>query len=211
MTVAVVTPWLEHLELTDDYWRALELGPAPDEAIVVDNGSRPPLEFATIRLDENTGFAHGSNVGLEHASSDVVVFLNNDVEATELGWLDELTFQVEPGVLAGARLRIDPHTAVDGNVIPYLDGWCIAGMRDELVELGGFDEQLAEPAYYSDNVLCLEARAAGMRLREVRVGLVHKLGATSSAAPAATTAATRTNRRLYEQRARELLTTTKGA
>ena len=108
MTVAVVTPWHQHLELQPDYDRALELGPWPDELLIVDNGSNPPLEFAAIRNDENLGFCQACNQGLEAASSDVVVFLNNDVSATEQGWLEELYDTVEPSVLVGARLRSRP-------------------------------------------------------------------------------------------------------
>jgi GT2 family glycosyltransferase len=206
VTVAVVTPWHNHLELRPDYERALELGPRPDELVIVDNGSDPPLGFATIRLDRNTGFSHASNVGLRHATAEIVVFLNNDIAAHAAGWLAELTDRVEPGVLAGARMRYEAHAAVDGQVIPYLDGWCLAGIRDELLELGGFDETLAEPAYYSDNLLCLRARAAGTRLREVRVGVEHKLGVTAD--PALVAEAIRTNRRLYEQQAQALLVAT---
>ena len=62
--------------------------------------------------------------------------------------------------LAGP-LRFGRHADVDGEQFPYIDGWCLAGMREDLLRLGGFDEGLDEPAYYSDNLLCLEARAAG--------------------------------------------------
>lgn len=209
MSVAIVTPWLDHLELGPEYDRALELGgldvDAGDELVIVDDGSDPPLEFAELRNATTLGFCAASNRGLAEATADVVLFLNNDVEATRVGWLEELVDEVEPGVLVGHRLRTDQHARVDNHVYPYLDGWCLAGLRTELLELGGFDEQLDEPAYYSDNLLCLEARAAGMRLREVPVGLIHLGGATTGAPgnPAAS-AATLTNRRRYQERARAL-------
>jgi GT2 family glycosyltransferase len=179
MTVAVVTPWLNHPELTHDYRVALAQGPSPDETIIVDNASNPPVAQATIRNEENLGFAGASNQGLRVATADVVVFLNNDIRATELGWLEKLVDATEPGVLTGAKLRYDSHADVDGQPLPYLDGWCLAGMRSDLLALGGFDETLEEPAYYSDNLLCLRARLAGMTLREVPVGLVHKLNVTA--------------------------------
>ena len=71
------------------------------------------------------------------------------------------------------RYATGTHSDVDGHSFPYIDGWCLAGMREDLLRLGGFDESLQEPAYYSDNLLCLEARAAGMTLRDVRPGLDH--------------------------------------
>jgi GT2 family glycosyltransferase len=204
VTVAVVTAWRDHLELFDDYDQALDIGPRPDETIVVDNGSDPPLPFAQLRYDENTGFCFANNRGLDAASSDVVVFLNNDIQATEQGWLDELADQVEPGVLVGHRLRSDAHAIVDGVVYPYLDGWCVAGLRDDLQELGGFDETLDEPAYYSDNLLCLEARAQGFTLREAKVGLIHKLGGTAGVNSPSSEAASRANQHRYQQRVRAL-------
>ena len=206
MTVAVVTPWHDQPGLVADYMDAIRAG-APDELIVVDNGSDPPLHFAAVRLERNLGFSAGCNTGLRAATSDVVVFLNNDVAMRDPGWLDAIREAAEPGVLVGARLRHDRHGDVDGHPFPYLDGWCLAGMRDELVALGGFDETFREPAYYSDNDLCLRARLAGMRLREARVGLVHKTGATvGSHAQPHVQAAVKANYQRFAARAREALT-----
>lgn len=202
--MTVVTPWHNHLELARDYWLAMRAADAP--VIVVDNGSEPPLPNA-LRLDTNEGFSRACNVGLHAATSDAVLFLNNDVVATSPDWLQRIREALEPGVLVGAKLRSDPHADVDGERLPYLDGWCLAGMRDDLLDLGGFDEEYAEPAYYSDNDLCLRARAAGMTLREVRVGLHHKVNGTASPQDERTVRATAANRERYEIRARQLLTT----
>lgn len=203
-TVAVVTPWYCHTELYNDYITAIHSG-HPEELLIVDNGSDPSLHFGTIRLTENLGFAPASNVGLAAATTDAVVFLNNDIEMTDPGWLNTIREHLEPGVLVGARMRYDAHAHVDGIPVPYLDGWCLAGMTADLLELGGFDEHLDEPAYYSDNLLCLEARAAGMTLRELNVGLVHKGGMTSRIERHIVHAATAANRARYIERARELL------
>jgi GT2 family glycosyltransferase len=114
---------------------------------------------------------------------------------------------VETDVLVGAVLRNDAHAWVDGEHVPYLDGWCLAGMRDDLLWLGGFDETLAEPAYYSDNLLCLEARAAGFQLREEpRVALQHLCnGSIGPEDRERQRAASRANRERYVARVRELL------
>lgn len=208
MSVAVVTPWHNHPELAADYMAALAWGidDGTDELLVVDNGSDPPLEFAAIRNDDNLGFCAASNKGLHAAAADVVVFLNNDIRATAPGWLFHLAAAVDPGVLAGAQLRCDAHANVDGCVMPYLDGWCLAGMRDDLLELGGWDESLAEPAYYSDNLLCLRARAAGMTLRKARgVTLEHICGATSDGDPEARARASAENRAKYVAEVRATL------
>lgn len=207
-TIAIVTPWFEHPELEVDYVHAMIVAPqrANDETIVVDNGSREPLGLAHIRLDHNSGFCHASNVGLFDATADVVLFLNNDIAAVSAGWLDVIRAAVEPGVLVGACLRTDAHADVDGQSYPYLDGWCLAGMREDLLELDGFDDSFDEPAYYSDNDLCLRARAAGMTLRAVDVPLLHKGSVTTGphTQPHVWDALMR-NRQRYFERVRELV------
>lgn len=204
-TIAIVTPWHEHLELAEGYFRAVDRRREGDELIVVDNGSDPPLPFATLRLDSNLGFSAGSNAGLRQATADAVLFLNNDVELVRSHWLEELREALESKVLVGP-LRFDRHSDIGNLKLPYIDGWCLAGMREDLLALGGFDEKLGEPAYFSDNLLCLEARAAGMTLRDVHVGLRHITNATAGPGwgPEVQTA-TSFNRARYEARARELL------
>ncbi len=204
MTAAIVTPWFEHADLWDDYQKVIAAAKA-DEVWIVDNGSDPPLDFSTLRLDTNEGFCGGSNAGLHVARTDAVLFLNNDVELVHDDWFDKLVDALEPGVLVGARLRTNPHTLVDGKVVPYLDGWCIGGMRDDLLDLGGWDTTLMEPGYFSDNLLCLEARAHGMTLRHVPVGLRHKQSTTTRGMKEIGVAATNANQARYLARARELL------
>jgi glycosyltransferase involved in cell wall biosynthesis len=203
-SLSIVTPWHNHRELLGDYMAAVELGP-DDELVIVDNGSDPPLSFASIRSEENLGFVGGSNLGLVHAQGEIVLFLNNDVALREHGWLEQIREAVGPGVLAGP-IRYDPHADVDGERFPYIDGWCLTGMRDDLLELGGFPAGLEEPAYYSDNLLCLEARTQGMTLRDVRVRLAHKESTTSQPQRnPQVQRATRANREIYAARAREAL------
>lgn len=200
-TVTVVTPWWNHRELERDYWAALRHQDCL--VIVVDNGSEPALPNAW-RLDHNSGFSHACNVGLDLASTDAVLFLNNDILMTSADWLENIRAALGPGVLIGAQLRSDPHADVDNERMPYLDGWCVGGMRDELLELGGWDESLEEPSYYGDNILSLRARAAGMTLREVRVGLRHKLNVSANDHPGVA-AASAANRARYQATVRELL------
>lgn len=176
--VAVVTPWLDHEELWPDYEAAVQ---EADQVIIVDDGSLEPLPFATTRLDTNQGFTRACNHGLALVEYEQVVFLNNDVAAQDPGWLTRLAARIEPGVLVGAKLRTETHAAVRGIADPltYLDGWCLGGMVEDFMQLRGWDEQYAEPAYYSDNDLCLRARCLGMTLRECRVPLHHKLSSTT--------------------------------
>lgn len=176
-SITAVTPWWNHRDLERDYWAAVRYEGC--EVLVIDNGSDPPLPNA-VRLETNTGFSHASNLGLELARTDAVLFLNNDVVARGPGWLAPILEALEPGVLVGPVIRYDQHGNVDGHSLPYLDGWCLAGMRDDLLEIGGWDEDYQEPSYYGDNDLSFRARLAGMTLREVPVNLCHLASQTSA-------------------------------
>lgn len=200
--VTVVTPWLNHRELSRGYWRAVRA--AGCHVLIVDDGSTPPLPNG-VRTGRQ-GFARASNLGLSFARTDAVLFLNNDVEATRPDWLAPVLGALEPGVLVGAKLRTDRHGWVDGQPLPYLDGWCLAGMRYDLDDLGGWDEDYTEPSYYGDNDLSLRARAAGMSLREAPVGLRHLGGNTTTGHGPDVQAAAEANQRRFAARARELLT-----
>ena len=205
MNIAIVTPWHNHLELAADYFGAVSVLRGLDELVIVDCGSEPRLEFATAYPGTNLGFCGGSNYGLNAATADAVLFLNNDIRRLRATWLEEIRALVEPGVLVG-QLRNGLHTSVENTLLPYQDGWCLAGMRDDLLALGGFDETLEEPAYFSDNLLCLEARARGMTLADLRIGLEHLENVTAGPAwDPRVQAATTSNRARYQARARELL------
>ena len=70
-----------------------------------------------------------------------------------------------------------------GNMeLPYLDGWCLAGMRQDLLDLGGWDEGYLEPSYFGDNDLSFRARLNGMELVEQPVPIAHLASRTSGGA-----------------------------
>lgn len=82
------------------------------EVIVVENGGmedNEPLfqtvypEVVYIRSQKNLGFAGGNNLGIQHATGDYLLFLNNDTEITA-GFIetlrDELDLHPEIGLLS---------------------------------------------------------------------------------------------------------------
>lgn len=193
-SVTVITPWRDAQELAPAYWRAIEAGISDgDRVIVVDNGSDPSVRdayfartesavpaYATIlRSQVNIGFSRACNAAFERAGTEAVLFLNNDVVMTDPGWLAAIRAALRPGVLVGARLRSDPHTAVDGQTVPYLDGWCVAAYGRTWLKVGGWSEEMEEPAYYGDNELAVRAAQVGVQLVEVPVGLRHLENYTS--------------------------------
>jgi GT2 family glycosyltransferase len=200
-TITIVTPWQNCRELERDYFRAVFA--CTVEHLIVDDRSTPPLPNG---LRASGGFAGACNAGLAAARTDAVLFLNNDIIAHARDWLEPIREQLEPGVLVGAELRNDQHGYVDGQPMPYLDGWCLAGMTQDLRDLGGFDESFMEPSYYGDNDLCFRARLEGMTLREARVPLEHLRNRTTggSASPQVR-AASIANHAKFVERVRDAL------
>lgn len=106
------------------------------EFVVVDNGSIEPaaLRFLrtmeqemaaqVIRDDGSFNFSRLINRGAAAARGEVLAFVNNDIEATERGWLREMvSHAVRQGVGAvGARLWYPNGTLQHGGVVVGLGG-----------------------------------------------------------------------------------------
>ncbi len=205
-SIAIVTAWRNNPELAADYMSAVSLRGRRDEVIVVDDASTPSLPFSQIRLDENRGFSACNNAGLEAADTEAVLFLNSDIVARSPDWLQPIRELLEPGVFVGAQLRYDPHGRVDGEPMPYIDGWCLAGMTDDLREIGGWDEDLIEHGYYADNDISFRARMAGFTLKEARVPITHLRDTKPPMTPNPhIQKVTLRNKALFEARVREAL------
>jgi hypothetical protein len=169
-TITIVTAWKNNRQFERGYFHAVSVTDA--EHIVVVDHSDPPLPNG-LNPGERTGFSGCNNAGLDAARTDAVLFLNSDIVARASDWIEPIRELLEPGVFVGAQLRYDPHGRVDGEPMPYIDGWCLAGMTDDLREIGGFDEQMGEHGYYADNDISFRARLAGFTLKEARVPITH--------------------------------------
>jgi rhamnosyltransferase len=102
--------------------------PRPRELIVVDSGSTD----GTVALAENAGarlyhlpadkFTHGRarNLGAAAATGDVLVFLVQDAEPAEPGWLRRLTRNLEQPGVAGAYSRQLPRPDASPMVMYFL-------------------------------------------------------------------------------------------
>jgi len=201
-TLAIVTPWKNHLELAPDYFQAVETG-KPDQLIVVDDGSDPALEFAAVRL-EGKGFCGASNTGLEHVETEQVLFLNNDIRMLQPDWLDRLREKIEPGVIVGPLIFRNNLGPVKH---PYIDGWCAAMTTEDARQIGGWDEEYDQAglSYFSDNALSLVARLEGMTLRDYTPGLFHKAGQTGGADLGLFHQSLKVNGQLFERQVAELV------
>jgi GT2 family glycosyltransferase len=183
--------------------------PEPYELIVVDNGStdetsqslKDQQDVKLIRNETNLGFPKGCNQGIEAASGDSVLFLNNDTVVTE-NWLknllrelysDERVGMVGPVsnyVSGQQQIPVKYHELSDldrfakehceqhsGQWVSArrLVGFCLLVKRSVLNEIGLFDERFGI-GNYEDDDLCLRALQAGYSLRIVYDSFVHHVG-----------------------------------
>lgn len=141
-------------------------GPLPNgvRTIVVDDGSDPPVDGATIRRDVTGGPAAARNTGLAAVETPLVAFVDADVRAAD-GWLDRLlphfdddrVALVAPRVVtAGGQTRLARHEAIagpldlgtdpgrvrSGTKIGYVPSAALVCRTDRLRSIGGFDEGL---------------------------------------------------------------------
>jgi GT2 family glycosyltransferase len=141
------------------------------------------LTGATVlRMSENLGFGAGGNLAVRHADTELLCFLNADIEVTD-GWLDPLLafLDARPEVAAVSPVLLNQDGSVQeaGSVIGG-DGWCRAVSEDEpfarevdyasaaclvvrraaFLAAGGFSPEY-EIAYFEDVDLILSLRARG--------------------------------------------------
>lgn len=112
------------------------------EIIIVDNGSVEPETFAlfedlkalwpattVVRDDGDFNFPRICNAGVAAAQGELILLLNNDVEVTDAGWLDEMVaLAMQPGTgIVGAKLlfpdRTVQHAGVIVGLFRYADHW----------------------------------------------------------------------------------------
>lgn len=220
VSITIVTPWHNAHALIPKYSEALttaDFGPH-DAVVTIDNRSDPAIWLPLVESHfgewryhrgENLGFSRACNFGVESARTDAFVFLNNDVILTHPNWLREIRDELRPGVIVGPY-NPGRHTGGYGiRPLDYVDGWCLAGMRDDLLSLdegyGVWDERYEEPSYWGDNDLCLRARRKGMKLVYLpnNFGLRHLGNHTSRRLDVS--GVSERNRERYLARARELL------
>ena len=201
--VSVVVLCYNNLELTRACLDALlQHSLWPDlELVLVDNastdGTRPYLEDlargdARVRLvlnDRNLGFAAGNNAGLEVATGEVLVLLNNDTQVSP-GWVQGLVrhFARDPALgMVGpvtnnigneARIDVGYEDPVDmpawasqrlGRLLGAhydcraLAFFCVALRREVYRQVGGLDPAFGI-GFFEDDDYCNRVRAAGWRL-----------------------------------------------
>ncbi|CAG9622713.1 Ubiquinone biosynthesis O-methyltransferase, mitochondrial [Sutcliffiella rhizosphaerae] len=179
------------------------------EIIVIDNGSSdgtidylksiPHLEI--ISNGKNLGFAKGCNQGLDIATGDQILFLNNDTIVTK-NWLesmksllysDEKIGMVGPVsnyVSGSQQIHVD-YTNIDevqdfasgycesnagkSRRVLRLVGFCLLVKKEVMKKIGKFDESFGYGSFEDDD-LCLRALNSGYQLRVALDSFVHHHG-----------------------------------
>lgn len=186
------------------------------EVIVVDNGSSKQTVTALKQVTkdsrlkfvfnkENLGFGQGNNVGLEKATGDYIIVLNNDTVITP-GWIERLVYHAkQPDVgLVGpvtnaigneARIRIrydiddkeDVYETVAsytyrhwGNVLnlKMIAAFCWIIRRDVYKKIGGFDP-LYGKAFFEDDDYCMRVRQANLQIVCAEDVFIHHYGSVT--------------------------------
>lgn len=181
--VSIITPWLDHPQFIEDYERAVS---APGvQTIIIDNGSSSAnaallhdmvnrLRGTYLRNEENRWFSAANNQGLRAAEGRIVLFLNNDISAKP-GWLDCVRSEITPAALFGPTIG---QLVLEGQTIPYVEGWCVAALREVWDVLGGWDERAFAMPYFEDGDLSLRSTRLGFRLVRTDWPVFHKKNGT---------------------------------
>ena len=78
-----------------------------DEEVAILREHRRKRHFTLVEVGENRYFSEGNNIGVDHASTDYVVFLNNDA-FVHPGWIETLaaTMEDDPSIAAVGPYRL---------------------------------------------------------------------------------------------------------
>lgn len=169
--------------------------------IVVDDGSHPAVTGATIRLEESRGPGAARNAGLALVDTDLVAFVDADVDLPD-GWLDGLIghFDDPRVAVVAPRVRSAPgpsrlaryeehHSPLDlgteparvraGTRVSYVPAAAVLCRTEAVRALGGFDAALR---FGEDVDLVWRLDQAGWRCRyEPAVHVWHRPRATWTA------------------------------
>lgn len=167
--VAVVIPVRGTREQVEPTIAAL--GPVGD-VVVVDDGSSPPIEGATIRHEVSRGPGAAREAGWRTTNRPVVLFVDAEVVPAPAALDRLLAHLADPTVAAVAPRILPPGSPLDlgeaeavvrpGSVVPYVPTTMLVVRRAALEQVGGFDPALR---FGEDVDLVWRLAAAGLTVR----------------------------------------------
>lgn len=182
------------------------------ELIVVDNHStdgtsdwlNDQRDIRAILNDENMGFPKGCNQGIEAATGDQILLLNNDTVVT-VNWLSNMTRCLQSSADIGAAGAITNSCAYYQSIpVTYssidemqqfaekinisdenqweerlkLIGFCLLIKRSVIDEIGMLDE-IFSPGNFEDDDFSFRLKSAGYRLMLCKDAFIHHYGSVS--------------------------------
>jgi GT2 family glycosyltransferase len=208
--ISIVIPVFNQHEMTRECITAIRENTTDCEIIIVDNGSNHPvaniytgfIPLKVIRNEENRGFPAAVNQGIEEASGDILILLNNDVIVTK-GWAEILVNALDEYSIVGPttnycagmqRVLASPYENMDElndvaheisedyqdhvQEVKWIIGFCMAIHKSVFDEVGGFDESLW-PCSGEEIDFCMRARQAGHKVGIARGCYVHHEGSVT--------------------------------
>lgn len=188
--ISVITPLWNQSDLTLRFLHShyMFYHARPEvEVIVIDNGSTDNTQAVLAKWPEwkglrvitnetNLGFGPANNQGAQIAKGDILVFLSNDVIVMS-DYLTRIKANLRQDTLGGAQLFVHDTgwNKFNGEVMPYMAGWCVCCYRSVFADLGGWDERYV-PCDYEDLDLSMTATMNGYDLQEIRLPLQHLSG-----------------------------------
>lgn len=214
MKTSIVLLTYNKLEFTIQCIESIRRYTTPEtyELIVVDNCStdgtqqwlQSQHDIVKILNDSNYGFPKGCNQGMEIATGDAILLLNNDTIVTE-NWLNNLLYCLYSDEKIGAVSCVTNNCSYAQTIpVSYeslegmhsfaseynvsnsskweerlkLVGFCILMKRDIINEIGMLDERFT-PGNYEDDDYSLRIRKAGYRLILCKDTFIHHYGSVS--------------------------------
>jgi GT2 family glycosyltransferase/predicted SAM-dependent methyltransferase len=195
-------PALNQHEMTTECVKAIRETTHDYEIILVDNGSDPPIEGATIRNEINLGFPVAVNQGIKVAKGEFICLLNNDTVVPP-GWSERLIDGLNRFSIVSAMTNYC--AGIQATVLPvYYDrdglnkqaaeftktragrelevNWVIGFLfmfrRSLYDEIGGFDESLW-PCSGEEIDFCLRARLENYKVGIMQDIYVHHEGSVT--------------------------------
>lgn len=186
---SIIIPVCGQPEITRECLNRLVDYSADYELIIVDNQGDfiPDVSCKIIRNDHNLGFPKAINQGLEVATGEIIILLNNDVLVTP-NWLEFFEYHLKNADIVGPKTnqisgpqKIEGEIKNDFDVINNLANslheknegqfrayhrivfFCVALKKSVIEKIGLLDEQFT-PGNFEDDDYCLRAVQAGFRL-----------------------------------------------
>jgi len=203
--VSIIIPIHNNLELTKECLTAIYDNTNREyEVILIDNGSDPAFtcnwdKAMIIRNEENKGFPVAVNQGIQVATGDIIVLLNNDVIVTP-NWLDLLLEKIQVFDIVGPmtnycagiqRVAIPPYgnrKELDEEAkkftqenkgltheVNFVIGFLMVFKKSLYNQVGEFDESLW-PCSGEEINFCLQALSMGYSIGVAQDCYVHHSG-----------------------------------